>query len=115
MSAQVEPWQVWWVDFDPQVGREQALVRPAIVVGTRLACAIPNNLAIVIPCTSTNRKLPWQPEIELGGRAGYAMCDQIKVIDRSRIKRPHKAGSITSLTERHAIAQSLRELVVVAP
>jgi mRNA interferase MazF len=26
---------VWWVNFDPQVGREQ---RPAVVVGSAFAC-----------------------------------------------------------------------------
>ncbi|WP_114452335.1 type II toxin-antitoxin system PemK/MazF family toxin [Halopolyspora algeriensis] len=27
-------WQVWWVDFNPQVGHEQAVLRPAVVLST---------------------------------------------------------------------------------
>src|SRR5690606_8766262 len=46
-TPRLAPWQVWWVDFDPQVGREQAGRRPAIVVGSTLACSLPNRLAIV--------------------------------------------------------------------
>lgn len=34
IEAKLAPWQVWWVDFDPQLGREQAGLRPAIVVST---------------------------------------------------------------------------------
>jgi mRNA interferase MazF len=109
----IEPWQVWWVDFDPQVGREQAARRPAIVVGTQLACRLPNNLAIVIPCTRTDRRLPWQPHVDLDGDAGYAMCDQIKAIDKARMRKRHKARAITSVDEREAIARALRELVTV--
>jgi mRNA-degrading endonuclease toxin of MazEF toxin-antitoxin module len=29
MSPQIAPWQLWWANFDPKVGREQAGLRPA--------------------------------------------------------------------------------------
>lgn len=109
----VEPWQVWWVQLNPQLGREQPGRRPAIVVGTELACQIPNNLAIVIPCTHTDRGLPWQPRITLTSDPGYAMCDQVKAIDKRRLRSQHACGSITDSDERAAIARALRELVIV--
>jgi len=90
MNPEIEPWQVWWVDFDPRVG-EQAGERPAIVVGTRLACTLPNDLAVVVPLTSTDRGLPIHPAVVLSGRTSYAMCDQIKSISRQRLRRPHRA------------------------
>jgi mRNA interferase MazF len=111
----VEPWQVWWVQLNPQLGHEQAGRRPAIVVGTSLACQLPNNLVIVIPCTHTNRGLPWHPPIRLGDDPGVAMCDQIKAIDRRRLQKPHPAGSISSPSEREAITRALRELIIVGP
>lgn len=110
----VEPWQVWWVQLNPQLGHEQAGRRPAIVVGTDLACQVPNNLAIVIPCTRTDRGLPWQPGITLGDNRGVAMCDQIKAIDKRRLASQHACGSITIPEERELIARALRELIVVA-
>jgi mRNA interferase MazF len=109
----VEPWQVWWVQFNPQLGHEQAGRRPAIVVGTALACRIPNNLALIVPCTHTDRDLPWQPEITLGTDHGVAMCDQMKAIDRRRLKQRHSCGSIADLDEREAITRALRELVTI--
>ncbi len=107
------PWQVWWCEFDPQVGTEQAGRRPAIVVGTLLACSLPNQLAVVVPCTSTNRNAPWQPRVMLAGRAGYAMCDQIKAVSRGRLVSRHKADAI-SQPEREAIRFALRQLVDIA-
>jgi mRNA interferase MazF len=109
----VRPWQVWWVEFDPQLGREQAGRRPAIVVGTELACQIPNNLATVVPCTHTDRSLPWQPQVTLGEDPGFAMCDQIKAIDKRRLQKPHRCGSIADSDQREAIARALRELIMV--
>jgi mRNA interferase MazF len=110
--GRVAPWQVWWCEFDPQVGTEQAGRRPAIVVGTGLACSLPNRLAIVVPCTSTNREAPWQPPVMLAGRAGYAMCDQVKAISINRLVSRHQAGKVTE-PERDAIGFALRQLVDV--
>lgn len=109
MTLAVTPWSVWWMDFDPQTGREQAGRRPAIVVGSRFACALPNGLALVVPCTSTDRKLPFQPRVDLGGRVGFAMCDQIKALSRGRIVNPHQ-GTLTT-TEIDEIKFVLRRML----
>ena len=87
----IAPWQVWWVDFNPQVGREEAGLRPAVVVGTALACQLPNQLAFVVPCTTTDRKLPFHPAVTSLDRPSYAMCDQLKSISRQRLMRRHSA------------------------
>lgn len=89
-DVDIAPWQVWWVDFSPQIGREQAGRRPAIVVGTTFACALPNRLAIVIPCTGSDRSLPFHPPVALE-RPSFAMCDQLKSISRDRLQRRHPA------------------------
>jgi mRNA interferase MazF len=109
-AGRVAPWQVWWCESDPQVGTEQAGRRPAIVVGTSLACSLPNRLAIVVPCTSTHREAPWQPRVVLADRAGYAMCDQVKAISINRLVSRHQAGTVTE-AERDAIRFALRRLV----
>lgn len=83
------PWQVWWVDFNPQMGREQAGRRPAIIVGSAFACNLPNHLAIVVPMTTRNRGLPFHPAVQLGDTTGYAMTDQVKSISTERLKKRH--------------------------
>lgn len=89
MTRDIAPWEVWWADFDPQVGREQAGLRPAIVVGTALACQLPNQLAFVVPCTTTDRQLPFHPQVTSLGRPTFAMCDQLNSISRERLRRRH--------------------------
>ena len=89
MNRDVAPWEVWWADFDPQVGREQAGLRPAIVVGTAFACQLPHQLAFVVPCTTTDRRLPFHPQIISLKRPTFALCDQLKSISRERLVRRH--------------------------
>lgn len=102
------PWQVWWTDLDPQVGREQAGRRPAIVVGTLFACTLPNHLAIVVPCTRTDRALPFHPPVALD-RPSFAMCDQLKSISRDRLRRRHPAR--LAVAEIETIKFVLRQLI----
>jgi mRNA interferase MazF len=109
MSPVVTPWSVWWMNFDPQAGREQAGRRPAIVVGSRFACALPNGLILVVPCTSTDRGLPFQPGVTLDGRAGFAMCDQVKALSRKRIVGPHRG--VLSGPEIDKIKFALRRII----
>lgn len=91
MIVEIAPWEVWWTNFDPQVGREQAGLRPAIVVGTAFACQLPNQLAFVVPCTTTDRQLPFHPSVASLGRPSFAMCDQLKSVSRRRLVNRHPA------------------------
>lgn len=111
MRRTVAPWQVWWVDFDPQRGREQAGQRPAVVVGTAFACELPNDLVFVVPCTTTNRELPFQPELTSLGKPSYAMCDQLKSISRQRLVRQHSGRLSTE--EIDGIRFVLRRMIEV--
>ncbi|MGL5866796.1 MAG: type II toxin-antitoxin system PemK/MazF family toxin [Dermatophilaceae bacterium] len=111
MTAPVEPWQVWWADFDPQVGREQAGLRPAVVVGTDFACRLPNGLVLVVPCTTTDRGLPFHPRLGSVRRDTFAMCDQLKSVSRQRLRRRHR-GRLTD-DDVAAIRFVLRRMVDV--
>ena len=111
MTRTVWPWQVWWVDFDPQVGREQAGQRPAVVVGSAFACELPNDLVFVVPCTTKDRGLPFQPRLESLGKPSFAMCDQLKSISRRRLVKQHSAR--LDKPEIEAIRFVLRRLIEV--
>lgn len=111
MRRTVAPWQVWWVNFNPQIGREQAGQRPAVVVGTAFACELPNDLVFVVPCTTKNRELPFHPPLTSLGQPSYAMCDQLKSISRKRLVRQHP-GRLEK-PEIEAIQFVLRRLIEV--
>lgn len=109
MTPDIAPWQLWWTNFDPQVGREQAGLRPAIIVGTTFACQLPNQLAFVVPCTSTDRKLPFHPPVTSLERPTFAMCDQLKSISRKRLTRRH--STILRLEDVDSIKFVLRQMI----
>ena len=102
MTRDIAPWELWWADFDPQVGREQAGLRPAIVVGTAFACQLPNQLAFVVPCTTTDRQLPFHPQVTSLERPTFAMCDQLKSVSLERLRRRHSTrlppGDVAAVT-----------------
>lgn len=85
------PWQVWWADFNPQVGHEQARLRPAVIISTAFECALPNGLTIVVPCTTSDRGLPYQPRPASLDQRTFVMCDHVKSISQERLRRSHRA------------------------
>ncbi|MGQ0630181.1 MAG: type II toxin-antitoxin system PemK/MazF family toxin [Sporichthyaceae bacterium] len=86
-SWNLSPWQVWWVNFDPQLGREQAGLRPAVIVSSAMSCRLPNELVYVAPCTTRLRGLAIHPEVDLE-RPSAVLCDQVKAVDYRRLVRP---------------------------
>ena len=95
MSSGLEPkaGEVWNIDLDPQVGREQAGTRPALVISHDRFNQLPNGLHIVVPITGTDRRLPHHISVipPEGGltKPSQIMCDQVKAqsIDRFRERR----------------------------
>ena len=68
------------LDFDPQVGREQAKRRPALVLtGQRYNRA--SGLAIVCPLTSNRKPYPFALPITIGQVEGAVLVDQLKSMD----------------------------------
>jgi mRNA interferase MazF len=76
------------VNFDPQVGHEQGGRRPALVVSSNRYKAARNNLFIVCPLTTRERRLPYHvPVGPIEGvlpRPSFVMCEQVGAQDLSR-------------------------------
>jgi mRNA interferase MazF len=74
--------EVWLVDFSPQVGREQADVRPALGISNDRVNRLRNDLHIVVPLTGTDRGLAYHVPITPpeGGitKPSVIMCEQEK-------------------------------------
>ena len=81
--------EIWLVDFGEPVGREQAGLRPAVVVSTDALNEGPAGLLLVVPVTSTRRDLPSHVEIEPEKSAldhpSYAKCEDVKSISERRL------------------------------
>lgn len=69
-----------FMDFDPQVGREQAKRRPALIL-TDLRYNRASGLAVVCPLTSKVKTYPFSLPITVGGVEGAVLVDQLKSMD----------------------------------
>ncbi len=81
--------EVWLADLDPTRGREQAGKRPVVIVSEDLFNRGPAGLVIVLPVTSTLRKIPSHitvapPE---GGfkKPSQILCEMVRSISGERL------------------------------
>jgi len=77
---------VFWVNLDPVVGSEIRKTRPAVVVSYD-SCNRFGARVVVLPITSNVDSLyPGEAMIDVKGRPGRALGDQIRSIDKRRLK-----------------------------
>jgi mRNA interferase MazF len=88
VTVPVEPWQVWWLDFDPTAGRKQAGQRPAVVVSSRFHLAITGGGLITVLPLTTRERPDWPHRIQVdipGQRTGWAIAEQVRTVSRARL------------------------------
>jgi mRNA interferase MazF len=75
------------VDFSPQVGREQAGTRPAIVVASRTHCDLRTSVTLVVPLTSRELPLGYRVPVRVPGsrHRSYAITEQITAVSHERL------------------------------
>ncbi len=103
-----EAGDVVMMDFDPQVGREQAKRRPALVI-TDQRYNRASGLAVVCPLTSKRKTYPFALPITLDEIDGAVLVDQLKSLDWSQrnARFRSKAESALLLKVRQYIAALL--------
>ncbi len=99
---------VYWVDLNPTKGSEINKLRPCVLLG-----ATPINLArstiVVVPLsTSTKARPPLTISVTCLEKEVTAVCDQIRTIDKSRLKNP--AGNL-STKDIQALDDGLRQIL----
>ena len=71
---------VVWLDFDPQLGPEQAGKRPALVI-SHAEYNKKVGLALFYPISSKVKGYPFEVELKLKQINGVVLSDQIKSLD----------------------------------
>lgn len=71
---------VVWLEFNPQLGHEQAGKRPALVI-SKAAYNKKVGLALFYPITSQVKGYPFEVKINLKRINGVVLADQIKSLD----------------------------------
>jgi len=98
------------MDFDPQVGREQAKRRPALVL-TDQSYNRASGLAIVCPLTSKRKPYPFALPIRFDEVDGAILVDQLKRMDWSGRKAKFRAKAESALVGR--VRQYIAVLLVL--
>lgn len=100
---------VWYAILESTAGREQSGFRPVIVVSNDEFNRLDNSLVYIVPVTTRNRSFDLHVPIEAGNgglpRDCVAMCDQLRSVDTSRLKKHQGSLSAETLaTIRHIIS-----------
>jgi mRNA interferase MazF len=70
------------IDFDPQVGHEQAGYRPAVVISNHYAISRHSNVVYICPITNTTKPYPTHvPLDERTKTTGVVLCEHGKALD----------------------------------
>lgn len=99
------------VNLNPTVGAEMQKTRPCLVVSPDEMNAYLKTV-IIVPLTSQQRDLPTRILIKATSQSGlsndsYAVLDQIKTVDKSRLSA--KIGEISD-AEKIAVTEALKEM-----
>ena len=78
--------EVYLVELDPTRGSEIRKTRPCVIVS-------PDELnhhlrtAIVAPMTTGGQAYPFRPPCRFGGKTGRVALDQLRTVDRERLRK----------------------------
>jgi mRNA interferase MazF len=79
---------IWLIEFNPVRGHEQGGTRPGLVVSTDIFNRGPAGLHLVVPITTTNRRIRWHVEASPpeGGlrQQSYIKCEDLRSIAAER-------------------------------
>ena len=81
---------IYWCDLSPIVGSEQGGVRPVVILQNDIGNKhSPTTIAAIITSRRTKAKLPthcWLTHTTKLPTASMVLCEQVRTIDRSRLK-----------------------------
>ena len=92
--------EIWLVGLDPTKGREQAGMRPALVISVDIFNHGAAELVVAIPITSMAKGIPLHIQVDPpeGGLSmtSYVKCEDVRSISTSRLAK--KLGTVTPST-----------------
>ncbi|HEV3036336.1 MAG TPA: type II toxin-antitoxin system PemK/MazF family toxin [Candidatus Angelobacter sp.] len=106
-----EAGDIVFLNFDPQVGRERAKRRPALVI-TDQRYNQASGLAVVCPLTSKRKPYPFALPIKLDQVEGAVLVDQLKSLDwngrRAEFHSRVEAGLLAKVRSYVAVLLGIR-------
>ena len=106
-----EAGDIMMMDFDPQLGHEQAKRRPALVL-TDQKYNRASGLAVVCPLTSKRKPYPFALPVRVDQVEGGVLVDQLKSLDwaarKAKFHSRTEPGLVTKVRQYIAVLLSIR-------
>ncbi len=100
VSPEPKRGDVWFINFDPTAGHEQARARPAVVISVDKFNQGPAGLVIALPITSKDKRQPLHVPVSPpeGGLKvlSFIRCENVRSVSKQRLSR--FCGSLSSAT-----------------
>ena len=93
--------EVYLIQLDPTRGSEIRKTRPCLVIS-------PDELnhhlrtVIVAPMTTAGHEYPFRPQCRFGGKDGRVALDQLRTVDRERLRK--RLGALSARTLKSVFA-----------
>ena len=81
----VKQYDVYWIDLNPTIGAEMQKIRPCVIVSPKELNEYLDTV-IIIPITSAIHGYPYRVRCHIMNRDGEIATDQIRTIDKRRLK-----------------------------
>lgn len=99
---------IYWVDLNPTKGSEINKLRPCVLIGATPINQARHTVVVVPLSTAAQARPPITISVSCLGKQVTAICDQIRSVDKSRLKKP--AGHL-SLKDLDALDEGLRQVL----
>ena len=99
---------IYWVDLNPTRGSEINKLRPCVLVGATPINQARHTVVVVPLSTAAQARPPITISVSCLDKQVTAICDQIRTVDKSRLKKP--AGSLSE-KDLDALDEGLRQVL----
>ena len=99
---------IYWVDLNKTIGSEINKLRPCVLVGATPINQARRTVLIIPLSTKATSKPPITVNVSCLNKSVIAVCDQIRAIDKTRLKK--QAGSLLPF-DLARIEQSLQQIL----
>ncbi|WP_419421463.1 type II toxin-antitoxin system PemK/MazF family toxin (plasmid) [Legionella sp. D16C41] len=99
---------IYWVDLNPTQGSEINKLRPCVLVGATPINQARHTVVVVPLSTSAKARPPITISVSCLNKQVTAVCDQIRTVDKSRIK--NQAGALSE-KDMNSLDDGLRQIL----